>query len=274
MLHEETTAIHRSRSNDDTVPKPFTVSEHDVAVAEPLPKVPEMIRQDPLPPQPVKQIGTLNISAATSTGSETSIPAHEVVDPLKALSKATGVKKVINTKKGHLGAKKLNVGNNDVKIESFESVEKRLQNLTMTPAANESENAPSRISSFLNQESNSPNKPLQDNKSITAPSSIYRSVAPATSVNHSYDSKLAREKYGSAKSISSDQFFGRDQIDSLEMKSRLELFSGSQAISSDMLYNNGEGSEISYNRNSDDFSMDRLKDSVSDFFKDLQKRVG
>lgn len=54
------------------------------------------------------------------------------------------------------------------------------------------------------------------------------------------DSSDAQKKFGSAKAISSDQFFGRNDPDT-EMKSRLSKYEGSSSISSAELFGTGGG---------------------------------
>jgi len=75
--------------------------------------------------------------------------------------------------------------------------------------------------------------------------------------------------------ISSDQFFGRDQEDPNEIRSKLDQFSNSKAISSDMMYseasktpkdkasNDPTSSSVSDKNNS---TFDKLKSSVAGFF--------
>jgi hypothetical protein len=103
------------------------------------------------------------------------------------------------------------------------------------------------------------------------------------------------------KGISSDQFFGRDEEDAAKARNRLEKYSGSTAISSDMLNSNSNNDyqsntssdsnwsslRTNYNNNNSgggmsnvspsdavNASLDRLKVSVSGFFEDIQKRIG
>ncbi|KAI8891432.1 ArfGap-domain-containing protein [Backusella circina FSU 941] len=49
-------------------------------------------------------------------------------------------------------------------------------------------------------------------------------------------SSFTQEKFGNAKSISSDQYFGRDQYNQSANSARLERFQGSQSISSDQYF--------------------------------------
>ena len=66
-----------------------------------------------------------------------------------------------------------------------------------------------------------------------------------------------------AKSISSDAYFGRDEVDTREMQSRLDAYRGSSAISSDMLNGNPDA------REEEEDGLSVLKDSVKDFFSQL-----
>lgn len=117
------------------------------------------------------------------------------------------------------------------------------------------------------------------------------------------ESYQARNKYASNKGISSDQFFGRDEEDMEVMKTRLAKMGSATAIGSDMLSNYApaewEGSPGGSNsgRSTDhrggrsnsyyeaeletartqarvNSSMNQMKDSVSDFFGDIQRRMG
>lgn len=78
--------------------------------------------------------------------------------------------------------------------------------------------------------------------------------------------------------ISSDQFFGRDQDDPDELRSKLDQFSNSKAISSDMMYSSETTAKTTKNRAGDPTSIsssssdknnstfDKLKSSVAGFF--------
>ena len=130
-------------------------------------------------------------------------------------------------------------------------------------------------------------------------SSKYGSSANVT-IYSGNESNIARSKFASNKGISSDQFFGRDEEDMEIMKNRLSKLSTSNAISSDMLasdqagtdYNNSRMGGGGYNGNSGGYGnsgyggggggggaggltgIDKLKDSVSNFFEDIQRRIG
>jgi len=77
--------------------------------------------------------------------------------------------------------------------------------------------------------------------------------------------------------ISSDQFFGRDQEDPDELRSKLDQFSNSKAISSDMMYSSettakttknraGDSSISSSSSDKNNSTFDKLKSSVAGFF--------
>lgn len=300
-MNEETNGhahAHRSRSNDETGNKgpgldlnvPTAPTGETTSNTTAPPPAPVFVPTS----TPVVPIGTLSISAITKP--EEVEKTTETVDPLKALTKINTTKKVIPQKKGNLGAKKLTVSSGDVKIDSFETVEKRLQTLTVdqtsaTTKGGESVDSPSggggRISALLNEADNSSSiyRSNKDNKpssgsiyssTTTESSSLYRSnnytSGNSSSSNATNDARIARERYGNQKSISSDQFFGRDQEDTAEVRSKLQQFSGSNAISSDMLYHGGEAPGDRYNQRNDDtdFSMEKLKDSVAGFFSNLK----
>lgn len=106
-------------------------------------------------------------------------------------------------------------------------------------------------------------------------------------VANSSESYTARDKYAGNKGISSDQFFGRDEEDMEVIKNRLEKLGSANAIGSDMLssdnalneYQNSNlrgGYNDKYSNGGSDYDnvMENMKDSVSNFFDDIQKRIG
>jgi ADP-ribosylation factor GTPase-activating protein 2/3 len=107
---------------------------------------------------------------------------------------------------------------------------------------------------------------------VTATNTKVSSVSNETSV--------AREKYGNAKAISSDQYFGRDAVTNSEIRSKLDKFSSASSISSDMFYGNDEddyrqsarGSNTRNRVDSGDIAFDKLKESVEDFFEEAKRR--
>lgn len=137
-----------------------------------------------------------------------------------------------------------------------------------------------------------------------------RSISPmgggssTFNVAASSESYQARNKYAGNKGISSDQFFGRDEEDMEIMKNRLNKMGSASAIGSDMLSNDdaanewqsgenrGQGQgrrsqntdwESGYNAGAAlaaqhtaavSAGIDQLKDSMSNFLGDIQKRLG
>jgi hypothetical protein len=101
-----------------------------------------------------------------------------------------------------------------------------------------------------------------------AASSSYSS--PRAGAAPTGESFQARDKYSTAKGISSDQFFGRDEDHANEMRGRLDKYAGASAISSDMVYHNAEPVDYSAQDGSH-IDLDRLKDNVKDFFSDMMR---
>eukprot|EP01039_Chlorochromonas_danica_P006853 gene6853-7574_t len=239
---------------------------------------------------------TLGPSAGTNSSS---------VDTLKLIGKP-GVKKAGPVKKG-LGAKKLDSSDNDSKLVSFEVVEQRKQKVAqeeedrkLAVKLNEmeinnalSEGNSSRIAAALrdteaeNTTSKYRSAPSTQPSTTSNYSSIYRSAPTGGSATSNYSNNggigsgaetyAARQKYGNAKSISSDQYFGLDDADKERLRTKIEKFSGSTAISSSMLYGEEEDDHhhsSQYSNNHDDgLSLDKLKDSVAGFFDDLSRRM-
>jgi ADP-ribosylation factor GTPase-activating protein 2/3 len=308
LTTEDHAHIHKSKSEDETVKPeenffgeisaPKSVAQPPQTVFTSLPVATTSLAQ-PVEaatvtsqiPQISKAIGTLNIDAAVNATEKDEAVAPDSTEALKAISKLSTSKKPIAAKKG-LGAKKLTTTPADTRLESFETVEKRMQLMQKEAEDRKSakpvesgETSSSKLTTSY-KEPEEPPKTSIYRTAVTSPaasstgsSSMYRSTTStsqsSTSANESY---AARDRYANVKSISSDQFFGRDQENAAELKAKLEKFSGSQAISSDMLYsNNYEEDEYAYrprDQNSDDFFVDKLKDSVSGFFKDIQKHLG
>jgi ADP-ribosylation factor GTPase-activating protein 2/3 len=112
---------------------------------------------------------------------------------------------------------------------------------------------------------------------------------PSFSSSSVSESTEARDRYKNAKSISSDDFFGKDDDQKTDAQNRLRtMYGGANAISSDMLYGNGQGHSSDGGRGGSslanatvfttldaakiDEGLDKLKDSVKDFFSDIQRR--
>eukprot|EP00604_Paraphysomonas_vestita_P001423 CAMPEP_0174824268 /NCGR_PEP_ID=MMETSP1107-20130205/32437_1 /TAXON_ID=36770 /ORGANISM="Paraphysomonas vestita, Strain GFlagA" /LENGTH=387 /DNA_ID=CAMNT_0016050707 /DNA_START=190 /DNA_END=1353 /DNA_ORIENTATION=+ len=257
----------------------------------------------------VTPIGTLSIQAAiaseTEEKEETETNHQHAVLTLKP-------KKVTSTKKKTLGAKKLTVpsdsgkGSQDVKIETFESVEKKQQRALAEQEdfelaqklqqeelskSNSNGGGESRIAALLHEEgqnafrtpaaTTSIYQPLPSTSSPTTKVSVTSPYASLTSNNYSSSSTTSSSsnansgnlnKYANAKGISSDQYFGREQAENEEYRRNISKYSNSSSISSDMLY--GREDAHTSTREQDNLSVgldfDRLKDSVKGFFDEFR----
>lgn len=257
-------------------------SNVSVVSAAPAPK------PEPTYVSTAKPIGILDVTLTSAEKEDFSL---QDTDPIKLLSKAGGLKKssVGGTKKSGMGAKRLSSNSAiDTKLESFESLEKRndallkqesqlngkLQDLNISEGTNSG-----RVAALLREE----DQQTSIYRSSTSPATSYSAggsqfASSARSFNPGSESHVARDKYANVKSISSDQFFGREEEGNQVVRAKLQSqYGNSTAISSDMLY----GREIS--EESDDFhggtaaegiSLDKLKDSVSGFFENIQRRIG
>lgn len=233
----------------------------------------------------IEAIGTLSVNIdELPASSDNSTPK------LLNVNKINTAKKMVSTSK-KTGAKKLSSAVEDTRLESFEAVEKRA-----IKSAEDAEHQKSirsvesdmggsgRLAAVYRDAETS----LYRVPSVVTPSPYGTLKPPASlgvysntgkSSTFSAESYTAREKYGTAKGISSDQYFGRDQEDPTAVRAKLDKFSGSTAISSDMLYGNGDDESASlgrpYSNSGDgiDFNIHKLKDSVKDFFVDIQKRI-
>ena len=276
--------------------------------------------------------GTLNISAAVSTdnlastgaasgnptpppsGADTSIAANDntpVSDEAAAAAGANadamkllklGAKKP-PAKKAGMGAKKIVTSTPaDVRIESFESVEKRstvaaqeAEDRKLAQALQAQENASSgRVAAMMAESEGTSKTSLyrstSNNASTSSLSSTnasasgggsgrYSAAAPSayrsstgrtsgttTASSKGPESHIARDKYSGVKGISSDQFFGRDQEEEALARSRLGQFQGSSGISSDMVY--GRAREDSEDGDGS-ATLQKLKESVAGFFENF-----
>lgn len=187
----------------------------------------------------------------------------------------------------------------DIRIETFESVEKKqqraaaekedlefaqkLQNEELAKAGNSS--GVSRISALLQEEEKSIYRsPYQASSTPSNPPAPSFS-SPYSSLTSNYSSTSSSQaspppppadlnKFSKSKGISSDQYFGRDLAEQEEYRRSLNKYSNSTSISSDMLYGQDQGSSGQYStREADNLAgldFDRLKDSVKGFFDEFR----
>lgn len=263
-------------------------------------------------PTPVVPKGTLNISAAASTDNLAAVaPATPEAEPEVSAEETAavaanhagadalklhklGAKKPAASKKGGMGARKIVTNTpSDVRIESFESVEKRAavaqqevedrklaQQLQQQEAATAAQNSSSgRVAAMMAEAETSSKQSIYRTYPATATGTAgktttasggngYRtSSSTSASSSKGVESTAARDKYSSQKGISSDQYFGRDQEDPALIKSRLGQYSNSSAISSDMMYGRANDPSGSYDDGDDgSATLEKLKDSVAGFF--------
>lgn len=245
----------------------------------------------PKPQTPVVAIGSLSVDTANS-GASGNVP-------IKVSTKKGPVKK-----KGGLGARKITKptsnGSPDkpgspkkgIKIESFEAMEKRTArekaleddhklavSLQKTELSSASGGGLSSVALAMQEvESQQTASLYRDTTTSSTTTGLsggsYRpSPRNGRSANANNEttslqpSVEAQNRYSNAKSISSDQFFGRDDDHSQQMRAKLGQYSHSTSISSDMMYGNGETG-----RNDSDDNFENLKASVKDFFSDVQSR--
>lgn len=191
--------------------------------------------------QDAAPVGMLKVDMSSDGDADGKLVAPKVIfkKAVAAPRKPAVAKKLTATKK--LG------GGNDVAIESFEATEKRIAvaarreeekaaHTASTPASRAIEEPTSRVNAAYSEVS----------AEVDSKPSIYRSTSAATSgkppskggvatPSAAGESHEARDKYGKAKGISSDQFFGSGDDGDGHAKERLERFAGSTGIGSDML---------------------------------------
>ena len=202
-------------------------------------------------------------------------------DPVSRQNSSLVLSKVIGKKPSvkRTSARKIVSTPNDVKIDSFEAVERRAMKaeqeaddfrLATKLQEEESEEimrAPSssRLAAVYNE--------LESYSSLPPKSSLDRSrdtdSLNSSRGNHHYQSSSTsstiaqpsnihlNEKYRNAKGISSDSYFGLNEENPEEIRQRLEKYGGASALGSDMFK-----SEADHEQN--DLSV--LKDRVKDFF--------
>lgn len=253
-------------------------------------------------PEDVADESSASASAATSASTVKKTPI--------IMGKKTATKKKI-------GAVKLSTSSPaDLRIETFESVERQVAKATQEQEDFRvaSELSQSENSGLMMPSSASPRSSLIASAYEEAEASMYRSSATAASSNvsssspkagagksiyttsssagagssgsaagsassYGKESYEARDKYSKSKGISSDQFFGRDEEDASEARSKLSnKYSNANAISSDMMYgsddpNNNE--DAAYNNGGGSSALGSiLQSTVKGVFSDLQRRIG
>ena len=255
------------RAPAEVKPPTPTAAVAATAPAPTSPSPPTVIPASALQPTetPIVKTGTLSVSVTPSAASSAPAPVM-----LKSSSKKPPQKK-------GLGAKKLVSTPQDIHIESFNSVEKRAaaakqveedHKVAVALQQQESQQAGvSRISSLLQEESKSIYRSTPKVEAPTPAPSRYTSRAPVASTSNGTESTLARDKYSTAKSISSEQFYGNEE-DLSALKGKLGQYSSAKAISSDLLYHDRQPS-----LQTEDDGLTQLKESVKDFFQDINRRM-
>lgn len=257
------------------------------------------------PPQPIGSLSVKSVEVGSDDQPEENTPiTAAALDAMKLMSKPTS-KKATSSKKSTVKKLSTN-SERDVAIESFESVDRRAvkaaqeeEDRKLALQLSREINAPDSGASAAGSESSGRVAAMmmesEAGSASPAKPSIYRSSpatsassgAPATvftgsgrygnlgnygsnssnnSSSRAPESREARDRYGNVKGISSDQYFGRDDEAASVQRSNLQNYSGSKAISSDML--RGGGDAYSSGAGNDN-SLDRLKDSVSGFFDSI-----
>lgn len=242
----------------------------------------------PSPPLPLPSIGSLSVGDADAVFVG-DVGTSRTATSFLGSSSFAPKKSSLASKKG-IGARKLvDSSSLDVKMDSFEVVEKNAakaaqededHKLALKLQTAESGTGSSRLAAVYQDSESLYRAPPMPSIS----SSIYSSArsgptlgAPSSS-NNAGESYQARERFSSSKSISSDQFFGRDEEDNAAARTRLQHYSNATAISSDML-NSGSGprgsgstsqgssnSSGSSSASTGDVGLGKLKESVRDFF--------
>jgi hypothetical protein len=180
-----------------------------------------------------------------------------------------------------------NPSSSDVVLESFEATDRRL---ALAAKQSETVAAPTSQSSHKVSESSRLAAAYSDSL-MTEPEgpSIYRSAPTVAAVSSTKsgafsssantgsstagESYVAREKYGNAKGISSDQFFGDPVAEARDREARMKLdrLAGSTSISSDMLRGeSGDDRDSWSNINSPALDVT----SLGRWTQDLIKRIG
>ena len=241
-----------------------------------------------------------SISVALGDASISSSTASK--GPIKVGTLGKGPKKSIAKK---IGARKLTPsGGSDGALESFEKVEERTEAVTqevedhkLAVKLQNSENllqgsGSSRLAAVYADAESIYTAPTTQSSSSSSSSFSSQGGASYSNSNNNYNSGMgynggngngggasnnrtatyghldkgdAQERFGKAKSISSDSYWGNNKTDEREMQGRLNQYRGASEISSDML----NGTEDSRDRADSDDGLSALKDSVKDFFSQI-----
>ena len=302
-----------SVSKSSTPVTPAAAAPSPIATAPPA-AAPETVfrvappAKTPTPPpaivdaEPVKPSATMPAPDASSAPLLVTLGAGSGAGTAPKPATKFGAKKPVTKKK--IGAKKLS-GDNDIRMESFEKVEKRSAKAAQEAADFDAAVALDRVVNegsgvsrvgAVYEESNAPavtvaSKQVQKGSIYTqdpASSSSrnaggYSSSPKSLSYTAPPTYAATDSRFSSKKGISSDQYFGRDQEDEQEMRGKLNKYGGATAISSDMLYHDEAAPDfgtVSYSEamaararaGSGEFG--KLKDSVKNFFDDVTRNIG
>ena len=267
-----------------------------------------------LPPQPPISTSTptgslkVDFSAPSTEDSELTSSSTTLKKP--PTSTSTILKKSSSNNKKKIAAKKLDISPVDARFDSFEAVERQVakasqeasdyqlaaelqkeesESSNLGYSSNSHSSGSSRIASAYAEAEASLYRPPATSSSPYTGSSGKSPYSKAISGSNSSSSGtaataetyMARDKYSNAKGISSDQFFGLDQEESVDVRNKLDRFSNSNAISSDMLYGNeppppplGASGNPGVAGNAGQTLGNKLKSSVKDILGDLQRRLG
>lgn len=250
------------------------------------------------------------IAASASTNDDEEALTTSVATSTTKKVITSTIKKPASSKK-KIGAVRLASTPAEVRIESFESVEKRVAKAAQeaedfkvalsiqnedSGAGSYGSTVPSKVASVYQDVEaaryalvGSGGGSFGSTQSKSGSSSIYSKPASASgSSGTPATDTYARDKYGKAKGISSDQYFGRDDEAADEMRGKLGKYSGSNAISSDMLYSDAPPPDTSTNTSTGgstiggggiiptvaEAGLKNLKSTVKDILGDLQRRLG
>ena len=311
MLSVSNSNLSSMSGSKDNLPAMATsISNEKVAASVAVPltvfSTHEVETPSPAVAAPASAVATPIAAASIGSLCVTSDPASDLSSTSAGLVKSTmgAAKKVTSGVKKSVGARKLGDGL-DLKMDSFEVVEKNAAkarqeeedhklSLKLQSGDNASSGGgggSSRLAAVY-QEAESIYRAAPTSTSSSSSTSIYSgrptssstggsSKITSSSMGESYE---ARERFSKSKSISSDQFFGRDEEDAAAARARLQRYSGATAISSDMLQHDAPPPDVGHGRSGSmsrgappssgggDVGLGKLKESVRDFFDTVQSR--